>query len=110
MPPRHRAMLLLATFASLRFGELAALRRSDLDLDGCVVRVVRSFMQMNDGRLIEQEPKSRAGRRTVSFPREIVGELRWHLERFAELVLTAWSSSARWVVGCAGQTSATSGS
>jgi integrase len=74
----------MAAFASLRFGELAALRRSDLDLDGCVVRVVRSTAQMNDGRLIEQEPESRAGRRTVVFPREIVGELRWHLECFAE--------------------------
>jgi integrase len=62
VPPRYRAMLLLATFASLRFGELAALRRSDLDLDGCVVRVVRSTAQMNDSRLIEPEPKSRAGR------------------------------------------------
>jgi len=39
---------------------------------------------MNDNRLIEQEPKSRAGRRTVAFPREIVGELRWHLECFAK--------------------------
>jgi hypothetical protein len=39
---------------------------------------------MNDGRLIEQEPKSRAGRRTVAFPHEIVGELCWHLECFAE--------------------------
>ena len=38
---------------------------------------------MNDGRLIEQEPKSRSGRRTGSFPQEIVGELRWHLECFA---------------------------
>jgi integrase len=48
------------------------------------VRVVRSIAQMNDGKLIEQEPKSRAGRRTVAFPREIADELRWHLERFAE--------------------------
>jgi integrase len=84
IPARYRAMLLLATFASLRFGELAALRRSDLDLDHCVVRVVRSTAQMNDGKLIEQEPKSHAGRRTVAFPREIADELRWHLERFAE--------------------------
>jgi integrase len=33
IPIRYRAMLLLATFASLRFGELAALRRGDIDLD-----------------------------------------------------------------------------
>ena len=74
-------MQLLATFASLRFGELAALRRSDLDPDHCVVRVTRSTAQMNDGKLIVQESKSRAGRRTVAFPREIADELRWHLER-----------------------------
>jgi integrase len=35
---------------------------------------------MNDGKLIYQEPKSRAGRRTIAFPRE----MQWHLERFAE--------------------------
>jgi integrase len=84
IPARYRAMLLMATFASLRFGELAALRRSDLDLHRSMVRVVRSTAQMNDGKLIDQEPKSRAGRRTVAFPREVADELRWHLERFAE--------------------------
>jgi len=39
---------------------------------------------MNDGELFEDEPKSRAGRRVVSFPREIAPELRWHLDRFVE--------------------------
>jgi integrase len=69
IPVRYRAMLLLATFASLRFGELAALQRGDIDLDRCFVRVVRSLVQMNDGELFEAEPKSRTGRRVVSFPR-----------------------------------------
>ena len=67
-----------------RAGELAALRRSDLNLDECAVRVVRNTAQMNDGRLIEQEPKSRAGRRAVAFPREIAAELRWYLECLGE--------------------------
>ena len=39
---------------------------------------------MNDGQLFEDEPKSRVGRRVVSFPREIAPELRRHLERFVE--------------------------
>lgn len=39
---------------------------------------------MNDGKLIDQKPNSRAGRRTVAFPGEIADELSWHLERFAE--------------------------
>ena len=38
----------------------------------------------DDGRLIDDDPKSRAGIRTVSFPREIVPELRWHLECLAQ--------------------------
>jgi integrase len=82
VPARYRALLLLATFASLRFGELAALRRGDIDLESRTIRVVRSMAQMNDGTLMDEEPKSRAGRRVVSVPLEIVPELRWHPERF----------------------------
>jgi integrase len=82
VPPRYRALVLLATFANLRFGELAALRRDQLDLDTCEVRVTASMAQMNDGRLIDGGPKSRAGNRTVSFPADIVPELADHIERF----------------------------
>ncbi len=85
VPARHRALLLLATFTSLRFGELAGLRRHALDLDACVVRVARSTAETDDGRLIDHGPKSDAGYRTVAFPKDIVPELRQHLEQFAEL-------------------------
>jgi integrase len=47
--------------------------------------VARSLVQTDDGRLIDAEPKSRAGRRVVSFPREIEPELRWHFDRFVNL-------------------------
>jgi integrase len=39
--PGYRALLLLAMFSSLRWGELAALRRSDIDLEERTVRVTR---------------------------------------------------------------------
>jgi len=84
VPPRYRALVLLATFASLRFGELAGLRRGQVDLDGCAVRIVVSTAETDDGRLIDDDPKSHAGRRRVAFPKEIAPELRWHLERFAQ--------------------------
>jgi integrase len=84
LPPRYRALLLLATFANLRFGELAGLRRGQLDLDACAVRVAVSTAELGDGRLIDDDPKSAAGRRTVAFPREIAPELKWHLECFAQ--------------------------
>jgi integrase len=84
VPPRYRALVLLATFASLRFGELAGLRRRELDLDGCSVRVEISTAETDDGRLIDHDPKSQAGRRTVAFPKEIAAEMRWHMECFAQ--------------------------
>jgi integrase len=40
VPPRYRALVLLAPFAGLRFGEPAGLRRGQVDLDGCAVRIV----------------------------------------------------------------------
>jgi integrase len=39
---------------------------------------------MDDGRLIDGDPKSDAGNRTVAFPADIVPELADHLERFAD--------------------------
>jgi integrase len=84
MPPRYRALVLLATFANLRWGELAALRRRDIDLSEATVRVDEATAELDDGRLVDDTPKSRAGLRTVAFPVEIVPELRWHLEKFAQ--------------------------
>jgi len=67
-------MLLLETFACLRFGELAALRRYGLDLAGRPVRVVRSTNEMDDGRPIADDPKSHAGRRVVAIPGDRPGD------------------------------------
>ncbi len=84
VPPRYRALVLLATFASLRFGELAGLRRGQLDLENCAVRIVAATAETDGGLLLDDDPKSQAGRRRVAFPAEIAPELRWHLERFAQ--------------------------
>jgi integrase len=78
------AVVLLATFAELRWGELAGLRRENIDLDACEIRVVETVAELDAGGLRPETPKSRAGRRTIAFPAELVPELRWHLERFAE--------------------------
>lgn len=84
IPERYRALVLLGTFASLRWGELAGLRRSELDLDKGVVRVVGTLAELNGGQLKDSTPKTRAARRVVSLPKEIIPELRTHLEKFAE--------------------------
>ncbi|WP_405140549.1 hypothetical protein OG589_26715 [Sphaerisporangium sp. NBC_01403] len=84
VPERYRALVLLGTFTSLRWGELAGLRRPNLDLDEGVVRVVSELAELDGGKLMEDTPKSRAGRRVVSIPEEIIPELRHHLDQFAE--------------------------
>lgn len=65
-------------------GELIALRRDSLDLDAGTIRITRTTAQLDGGRLQPDTPKSRAGRRTVAVPADLIPELRWHLERYAE--------------------------
>ncbi|MFE3451447.1 tyrosine-type recombinase/integrase [Nonomuraea sp. NPDC059194] len=84
VPDRYRALVLLGTFASLRWGELAGLRRTNLDLDARVVRVVGTLAELNGGTLLDETPKSKAGRRVVSIPAEIIPDLRRHLDKYAE--------------------------
>ena len=84
VPVRYRTLILLATFADMRWGELVGLRRENIDLDTCEIRITETLAQLDKGGLRPDTPKSRAGRRTVAFPAEIAPEIRWHLERFAE--------------------------
>ena len=83
---RYQALVLLAprTFASLRWGELAALTRQNVDLDACTVRVVSSLTETDSGTLLPGLPKSAAGRRTVQLPPLITPSLRNHLDRYAQ--------------------------
>lgn len=83
VPSRYRALVLMAGLAGLRQGELFALRRSDIDLDSAVVAVRRKRLRLASGEVIEGDPKSEAGRRTVSLPRLLVSELRPHLLQWA---------------------------
>ena len=79
MPPRYRAMVLLAAWCGLRFGELAELRRGDVDLDAGVLRVERGVTR-GPGEVYVGTPKSHAGKRTVSIPPHLVTVLEAHLD------------------------------
>ncbi|MEV0228114.1 site-specific integrase [Nonomuraea sp. NPDC050786] len=81
---RFRAMVLLATFASLRWGEVSALRRMDVDLVAKTVRVRVAFVERSTGGLLLGPPKSKAGRRTVGIPESIVPILKEHLATYVQ--------------------------
>jgi integrase len=77
---RYRALVRALTFGGLRFGEATALRRSDV-LDGGKVHVERSVRYVA-GQWLVGDPKTDAGRRTVTLPASVAGALADHLDRF----------------------------
>jgi integrase len=81
---RIYALVLLATFASLRWGEATALRRCDLDLQAGTVRVRVAYVERSTGEMLLGPPKSQAGRRIVGVPAAIIPALREHLAIFAK--------------------------
>jgi integrase len=81
IPPRYSALVLLGGWCGLRFGELAALRRSDLDLKRGVVKVRRAVAAL-PGRKVVGEPKA-GSVRTVAIPPHLLPALREHVRDHA---------------------------
>jgi integrase len=80
---RYRALVLLAAFSSLRWGELAALRRSDIDIQARSVRVTLQLNERDGGGFAFRPPKSEAGQRIVAIPELITPDLAAHVMTYA---------------------------
>jgi integrase len=78
---RYRTLVLVLAFGGLRFGEATALRRQDIGADGARLTVSRSVRYVG-GRWLTGDPKTDAGRRTVSLPASVATALVDHLDRF----------------------------
>lgn len=81
VPPRYRALVLMAAWTGARLGELAALRRSDIDLDGETFSVSERVYPLK-GRMDFDTPKARASVRVVTLPPHLVPVLQTHLDEF----------------------------
>lgn len=84
MPDRFRALIPTATFASLRWGEVSALHRCDMDLVDRAITVRAAFVERSNGALELGPPKSRASVRTVVIPEFVAEALADHLQAYAE--------------------------
>jgi integrase len=82
VPERYTAMIVLSTFACLRWGEAIALQRDDVDLEARTVSVTKAYSELNGSVLVVGPTKSRAGVRTVSIPALVVPYLNDHLAKF----------------------------
>src|SRR5215469_5406631 len=78
--PRYRTMILLACFGGLRWGELAALRRRDIDTTTATVRISRQLTEARGQAPFFSPPKTAAGKRRVILPARILTEIQRHLD------------------------------
>lgn len=89
MPEHQQAMILLASWCALRFGELTELRRKDIaitteknddgeDVKHGVIRIRRAVVRV-DGQFVVTTPKSDAGTRDVNIPPHLTTAIEKHL-------------------------------
>jgi integrase len=93
--PQYRVLVFLGTFASLRWAELAALRRCDIDTASGEISVFRQLMEQLGGGHAFGPPRSRAGKRVVPFPAMLNTEVAQHLGQFVGRRTTRSSSPVR---------------
>lgn len=80
--PEWRAMVLLALWCGMRYGELTELRRSDVDLDKRVIKIRRAVARAGPGKKIVKGPKSASGVRDQRIPAHIVPAITKHLRTY----------------------------
>lgn len=80
MPERYRLMVELMAWCALRYGEVAELRRGDVDVKAGTVKVSRTVVWLPGAPLVGP-PKTAAGIRVVSVPPHIMQSVREHLAR-----------------------------
>lgn len=78
LPKRHHLFVLLADGCGLRFGELAELRRSDIDVKNGIVKVRRGVVRTKAG-VLAKKPKTDASERDLPIPPHLMPAVREHL-------------------------------
>lgn len=78
--PEWAALVEMGLWTGLRFGEIAGLRRRDVDLSRRLVRVHRSIARTRSEGVIAKGTKSDAGMRDQRIPSNLVGVLEKHLK------------------------------
>lgn len=84
VPAKYQLMVLFGAWLALRFGELAELRRSDVDVKARVVHVRRGVVRTKNGRKVK-DPKSEAGKRPVAIPPHLMPLVKAHLREHAAI-------------------------
>lgn len=81
--PRWQALILMAAYSGLRWGELGGLRQKHVDPLHKKVRVAEQLLEIN-GQLSFAAPKTAAGVRTVALPAFLVEVMVEHVARYSQ--------------------------
>ena len=81
--PRFRAMVLLAVFGGMRFGEICALTRKHIIPERNQVVIKQTLIDIN-GVASFGPPKTKTSIRTVTIPRSIMAELISHMDSYTK--------------------------
>jgi integrase len=83
VPPRYRALVLMAAFGGLRRGELFGLTRRDIDPLHRTVTVSIQRQENAHGQPLVGAPKTDAGKRTIVLPKQLLIDIEEHLDTWA---------------------------
>lgn len=74
LPPHWRPLVLFLLATGCRWGEALGLRMKNLDVLARRARILKKTIEIG-GKFVDEEPKSRRGRRTVRFPIRVADAL-----------------------------------
>lgn len=83
VPQRYRAMILLAGYGGLRWGELVGLKRRHVNISAGCVTVEQAVGELYDGTMVVGPPKTKAGVRTVYLVPAVLDALALQLAQFS---------------------------
>lgn len=86
---RIEALIILALATGARHGELLALRWQDVDLERKVLHIRHTVTRLGGYGFVENEPKTRSGRRRITLPDFAVDALKAHRLKTEEVRLEA---------------------
>lgn len=110
---RYRSMVLVGAYGGLRFGEVVALRRKNINLLRNTVTVTDTLVDTHKAWHLGP-PKTKAARRTVTLPASVMRELDQHLQTFVspsddafvftnasgEVIRRSWFRQRVWLKAC----------
>jgi integrase len=82
--PRFKALVLVASYGGLRWGEMTGLRRKRVDLLRSRISVAETLVDVTGYPLSFGEPKTKRSRRTVPIPADVMRSVSDHLDTYVD--------------------------